>query len=71
MRAEATFLGGDLFHAILPVVPAGSELMISVGATDRAGNALHTPLMAVASISPAVTPGTPPAPTTEPSVAPS
>lgn len=47
MRAEATFIGGDLFRATLPAPPAGAELQVSVGAIDMAGNSLQSPLTAV------------------------
>ena len=37
-RVAATFLGGDLFRAVLPPEAEGPGLMVRVGAVDQAGN---------------------------------
>lgn len=36
---KATYVGGDIFRAVIPALPAGSELKYAATATDRAGNA--------------------------------
>jgi len=41
-RVAATFLGGDLFRAVLPPEADGQGLMVRVAAVDQAGNELRT-----------------------------
>jgi hypothetical protein len=63
-RAEATFIGGDLFRADLPALADGADLQVSVGAIDLAGNELQSPRAAVsAAVSPEERTGTPAAAT--------
>jgi hypothetical protein len=49
-QTPATFLGGDLFRAVLPAGTAGADLLVSISAVDQAGNTLRTlraPLLGV------------------------
>jgi hypothetical protein len=45
-RVAATFLGGDLFRAVLPPEADGQGLMVRVAAVDQAGNEFVSSLTA-------------------------
>jgi hypothetical protein len=51
-RVEATFLGGDLFRAVLPPEADGQGLMVRVGTVDQAGIELSTPFTSPIPIAP-------------------
>jgi len=57
-RVAAVFVGGDLFRAVVPAQPEGTELTLVVGAVDQAGNELRAPLADAVTIGPAAE-GTP------------
>jgi hypothetical protein len=58
-RVEATFLGGDLFRAVLPPEADVQGLMVRVGTVDQAGNELSTLFTSPIPIAPDPGDGTP------------
>jgi hypothetical protein len=58
-RVAATFVGGDLFRAVVPAQPEGAELTLTVGAVDQAGNETRELLIEAITVGPAAVGGTP------------